>query len=193
MPVINYNLRRMLLDDPHNDQMDVDYNDPDYDMVTVAQAELYGMDPYRQQLLGHDPFMVADSHSDDTYMHYERVFDEFGVPHNNVVEQFVGYPKNMLFLHNVTVRPDLRGRGLGSLLAADAILTLADSSTGVFAHPASLEHTESDDDRRRQNARNEQWLDRIGFVPFGEELWTFDINLLDNEMRLAALREPPAL
>ena len=73
--------------------------------------------------------MDVASPSADTAYYYEHVFDARGDLLADVRDEFEWVEGRVLFLHDVQVPRPLRRRGHGSLLAADAILTLAPHGT----------------------------------------------------------------
>ncbi len=203
---IEYALARRPWADPDLDQLDVwdvriatgsyaeDRDNEDGAVwTTVAHATLFGMDPERQALLGQLPYDVADAHSSDTAYYYEHVFDADGRLLPEAAEQFEWHHGRALFLHDVHVAEEHRRQGFASLLAADAILTLAPHSTAVFAHPGPTDlNPDGDDDVRhlRHQTRNTRFLARLGFVPFRNHLWTLDLSAGTAAETLAQLRRP---
>jgi GNAT superfamily N-acetyltransferase len=96
----------------------------------------------------------------------QHVFDPGGDLLPDVREQFEWVEGRALFLHDVQVPQPLRRRGYGSLLAADAILTLARHGTAVFAHPGptDIESVDAEDVRRlRSETENTRFLAALGF------------------------------
>lgn len=203
---IEYAMERRPWADPDLDQLDVwevrldtgsyaaDRDDEDGAVwTTVACATLFGMDPDRQALLGHLPLDVADAHSSDTAYYYEHLFDDDGQLLPDAAEQFEWPHSRALFLHDVHVAEEHRRQGFASLLAADAILTLAPHGTAVFAHPGPTNHYPDgagDVQRLRHQARNTRFLGRLGFVPFRDHLWTLDLSAGTAAETLARLRRP---
>ena len=202
---IEYGLARQLWANPDEDQLDVwdvtletgsfiaDLDDDEDGAVwtAVARATLFGMDPERQALIGQLPFDVADAHSADAAYYYEHVFDAGGQLLPDAAEQFEWQQGRALFLHDVHVAEEHRRQGFASLLAADAILTLAPHGTAVFAHPGptDLDPDEDDDVQRlRHQTLNTRFLARLGFVPFQHQLWTLDLSAGDAAQTLADLR-----
>lgn len=205
---IEYGLQRRPWADPDLDQLDVweasldvgTFASGDDDGVdeggvawtTVGRATLIGLDPHRHVLLGQRPFEVADAHSADTAFYYEHVFDVDGEYLADVREQFEFLAGPALFLHDVKVPSNQRRSGYASLLAADAILTLAAHGTAVIAHPGvtDLDPDDADDaDRRlRDETRNTRFLAALGFVPFRDQLWTLDLSAGHGTDVLAAIR-----
>jgi len=161
---------RRLWGEPDEDQLDMWWvalevpGDDDLNggpWVRVAEAALYAMHPERQVLLGASPYGAADAHSSDTEMYYRSVF-EYGWFREDVEEQF-GWPLGqVVFLDDVTVPANLRGRELGSLLAADAILTFATCGTAMFAHPGPTEMASDVDGRFWKNTASTRFLARLG-------------------------------
>lgn len=157
----------------------------------VATATLYGMDPHRNALLGESPFDVADAYSADTAYYYEHVFEASGELLADVRDEFEWVEGRALFLHDVQVPGPLRRRGYGSLLAADAILTLAPHGTAVFAHPGptDLQSDDPEDVRRlRFETENTRFLAALGFTPFRDRLWALDLSAGDAIDTLARIR-----
>jgi len=201
---IEYGLARRLWANPDEDQLDVwdvrleagsftaDPDDEDGAVwAVVARATLFGMDPERQALLGQLPFDVADAHSADAAYYYEHVFDAGGHLLPDAAEQFEWQHGRVLFLHDVHVAEQHRRQGFASLLAADAILTLAPHGTAVFAHPGPTDLNPDDEDEiqhLRHQTRNTRFLARLGFVPFRHQLWTLDLSAGDAAETLADLR-----
>lgn len=201
---IEYGLARRLWADPDQDQLDVwevrleagsftDDGDEEEGVVwtAVAHATLFGMDPDRHALLGQLPLDVADAHSSDAAYYYEHVFDTGGELLADAAEQFEWQQGRALFLHDVHVAEEHRRQGLASVLAADAILTLAPHGTAVFAHPGPTDLNADDDDDNqhlRHQTHNTRFLARLGFVPFQHQLWTLDLSAGDAAGTLAQLR-----
>jgi len=201
---IEYGMARRLWSNPDEDQLDVwevrletgsftaDLDDEDGVVWTaLARATLFGMDPERHALLGQLPFDVADAHSGDAAYYYEHVFDTGGRLLPDAAEQFEWHSNRALFLHDVHVPGEHRRQGFASLLAADAILTLAPHGTAVFAHPGPTDlHADDDDDIRhlRHQTHNTRFLARLGFVPLRHQLWTLDLSAGDAAETLAELR-----
>ena len=197
---IVYNLERVLSGEPDDNQLDVWavtlrrgtlIGDEDMTWHEVATATLYGLDPHRNALLGESPFDVADACSADTAYYYEHVFGAGGDLLADVREQFEWVEGRALFLHDVQVPQPLRRRGYGSLLAADAILTLAPHGTVVFAHPGptDIESEDPEDLRRvRSETENTRFLAALGFVPFRDRLWTLDLSAGEGVETLARAR-----
>ena len=206
LPQIEYAMARRPWADPDQDQLDVwevrlasgsftDDDDGEGGVIwtPVAHATLFGMDPERQALLGQRPFDVADAHSSDAAYYYEHVFNGHGQLLPDAAEQFEWPQGRALFLHDVHVAGEHRRKGFASLLAADAILTLAPHGTAVFAHPGPTDHhPDGDDDVRylRHQTRNTRFLGRLGFVPFRNHLWTLDLSAGTALETLAQLRRP---
>lgn len=76
---IRYSLERVMSGEPDDNQLDVWWvelrrgtleGDEDIARDEIANATLYGMDPYRNSLLGEAPFDVADAYSADTAYYY---------------------------------------------------------------------------------------------------------------------------
>ena len=201
---IKYGLARRLWADPDQDQLDVwevrlevgsftkEHDDEDGVVWTAAaRATLFGIDPERQALLGQLPLDVADAHSGDAAYYYEHVFDTGGQLLPDAAEQFEWQQGRALFLHDVHVAEQHRRQGFASLLAADAILTLAPHGTAVFAHPGPTDLNADVDDvvrHLRHQTRNTRFLARLGFVPFRDQLWTLDLSAGDAAETLAELR-----
>ena len=185
---IVYNLERVPSGEPDDNQLDVWAvalrrgtlaGDQDITWQEVATATLYGMDPHRNALLGESPFDVADAYSSDTAYYFEHVFDAGGELLADVCDEFEWVEGRALFLHDVQVPRPLRRRGYGSLLAADAILTLAPHGTAVFAHPGPTDRQSDDPDdvrRFRSETENTRFLAALGFVPFRDRLWALDLS-----------------
>lgn len=197
---IAYNLERGLSGEPDDNQLDVwavalrrgtFVGDEDITWREVATATLYGMDPDRNALLGEAPFDVADAYSADTAYYFEHVFEAGGDLLADVRDEFEWVEGGALFLHDVQVPPPLRRRGYGSLLAADAILTLATHGTAVFAHPGptDLQSEDPEDVRRlRSETENTRFLAALGFVPFRDRLWALDLSAGEALDSLARIR-----
>ena len=197
---IVYHLERVLSGEPDDNQLDVwavalrrgtRAGGEDITWREVAAATLYGMDPDRNALLGERPFDVADAYSADTAYYYEHVFDVDGDLLRDAREAFEWVEGRALFLHDVQVPRPLRRRGYGSLLAADAILTLASHGTAVFAHPGptDLQSEDPEDVRRfRSETENTRFLGALGFVPFRDRLWVLDLSTRDALDTLARIR-----
>jgi len=202
---IEYSLARQLWSNPDQDQLDIwdvtleagsftaDLDDDEDGVVwtAVARATLYGMDPDRHALLGQRPFDVADAHSVDAAYYYEHVFDAGGQLLPDAAEQFEWQQNRALFLHDVHVAEEQRRQGFASLLAADAILTLAPHGTAVFAHPGPTDlNADEDDDVQhlRHQTRNTRFLASLGFVPFQHQLWTLDLSAGEAAETLARSR-----
>jgi hypothetical protein len=143
---IEYEMERVLWHNPDQDQLDVwtvtlhtGHASEDHETGIawegVANATLYGLDTDRSMALGQAPFDVADAHSADAAYYYEHVFDVAGNLLPDVRQAFEWVTVRALFLHDVQVPTHLRRRGYASVLAADAVLTLAPTGTAVFAHP----------------------------------------------------------
>lgn len=196
---ITYHLERVPFGEPDDNQLDVwwvalrrgEPEGDDFEWEQIAEATLYGMDPYRSAMVGESPFDVADAHSADTAYYYEHVFDAGGDVLPDVQEQFEWLQGPALFLHDVQVVAPLRRQGYGSLLAADAILTLAPHGTAVFAHPGPTD-VESDDPedvrRLRSETENTRFLAALGFEPFRDRLWTLDLSAGEGPEILARIR-----
>lgn len=149
------------------------------------------MDPDRNALLGEAPFDVADAYSADTAYYYEHVFEAAGDLRADVRGEFEWVEGRALFLHDVQVPQPLRRRGYGSLLTADAILTLAPHRTAVFAHPGPTDlHSEDPEDvhRLRAEAENTRFLAALGFVPFRDRFWVLDLSAGEAMDSLARIR-----
>ena len=197
---IVYNLERVPAGEPDDNQLDVWAvalrrgtlaANEDITWQEFATATLYGMDPHRNALLGEAPFDVADAYSADTAYYYEHVFDAGGDLLIDVRDEFEWVEGRALFLHDVQVRRPLRRRGYGSLLAADAILTLAPHGTAVFAHPGptDLQSEDPDDVRRlRSETGNTRFLAALGFAPFRDRLWALDLSAGEAIDTLARIR-----
>jgi len=197
---IVYHLERVPSGEPDDNQLDVwavalrrgrRAGGEDITWREVVAATLYGMDPDRNALLGERPFDVADAYSADTAYYYEHVFDVDGDLLRDVREAFEWVEGRALFLHDVQVPRPLRRRGYGSLLAADAILTLASHGTAVFAHPGptGLQSEDPEDVRRfRSETENTRFLAALGFVPFRDRLWVLDLSTRDALDTLARIR-----
>ena len=185
---IVYNLERVVSGEPDDNQLDVWAaafrrgtlgGNEDVTWEGIGTATLYGMDPYRNSLVGESPFEVADAYSADTAYYYEHVFEASGDLLADVRDEFEWVEGRALFLHDVQVSRPLRRRGYGSLLAADAILTLAPHGTAVFAHPGptDLQSEDPDDVRRlRSETGNTRFLAALGFAPFRDRLWALDLS-----------------
>lgn len=199
---IEYGLDRLLWQDPDQDQLDVwavsllisqgsDEKDAELRWDSVAWAILYAMDVDRWVSLGQQPFDVADADSADAAYYYEHVFDGRGEVQADVVGQFEWPPSRALFLDDVRVEPAFRRRGYGSLLVADALLTLATHGTAVFAHPGPTDlgpDVEDEVSRLRSETQNTRFLGALGFAPFRDRLWTLDLATEEAIERLAAIR-----
>lgn len=196
---IEYRLERVLSGEPDDEQFDVWWValrrgtliEDDISWEQIASATLYGMDPYRNAMVGESPFEVADAHSADAAYYYEYVFDVSGNFLPDVYEQFEWVEGRALFLHDVQVPQPLRRRGYGSLLAADAILTLAAHGTAVFAHPGPTDAESEDPEdvhRLRSETENTRFLAALGFVPFRDRLWVLDLSAGDGAETLARIR-----
>ncbi len=197
---IVYHLERVPSGEPDDNQLDVwavalrrgtRAGDEDITWQEVATATMYGMDPHRNALLGERAFDVADAFSADTAYYYEHVFDVDGDLLRDVREAFEWVEGRALFLHDVQVPPSLRRRGYGSLLAADAILTLAPHGTAVFAHPGPTDHQSEDPEdvrRLRSEIENTRFLAALGFGPFRDRLWVLDLSAGDGVETLARIR-----
>ena len=195
-----YNLERGLFGEPDDNHLDVWavalrrgslVGDEDITWQEVGTATLYGMDPHRHALLGEAPFDVADAYSADTAYYYEHVFDAGGELLADVRDEFEYLEGRVLFLHDVQVSRPLRRRGYGSLLAADAILTLAPHGTAVFAHPGptDLQSEDPEDVRRlRSETENTRFLAALGFMPFRDRLWALDLSAGEATDTLARIR-----
>ena len=199
---IEYGLDRMLWQDPDQNQLDVwrvelqrgDADDRTEDGVRwgpIAEGVLYGIDTQRCRWLDEAPFEVADSHSAEAAYYYEQVFDADGEFQPDVEEQFAWAPSRALFLHDVSVDVPLRRRGYGSLLVADALLTLAAEGTAVFAHPGPTDRGPPNDDdvaRLRSETENTRFLASLGFQPLRDRMWLLDLATEAALETLAALR-----
>jgi GNAT superfamily N-acetyltransferase len=196
---IRYSLERALSGEPDDSQLDVWWamlrrgvtGTDDITWVEIGMATLYGLDPYRNSLVGESPFDVADAHSADVAHYYEHVFDARGELLADVVELFEWPPNCALFLDDVRVDPEFRRRGYGSLLVADALLTLATHGTAVFAHPGPTDLGSGSEDevsRLRSETQNTRFLGALGFAPFRDRLWTLDLATEAAIERLAAIR-----
>lgn len=201
---LDYAMHRVLWQDPDQDQLDVwtvtlqvghasDENETGIVWEGVATATLYGLDTDRSIALGQAPFDVADAHSADAAYYYEHVFDVAGNLLPDVGEAFEWITVRALFLHDVQVPTQLRRRGYASVLAADAILTLAPTGTAVFAHPGPTDLDTSDDDeasRLRSETANTRFLASLGFMPFRDRLWLLDLSTQPAVEVLANIRRP---
>ena len=197
---IEYRLERVLSGEPDDNQLDVWWvglrrgaviGQEGVAWEEIANATLYGMDPFRNSLVGESPFGVADAYTADTAYYYEHVFDAGGDLLIDVRDEFEWVEGRALFLHDVQVRRPLRRRGYGSLLAADAILTLAPHGTAVFAHPGptDLQSEDPDDVRRlRSETENTRFLAALGFMPFRDRLWALDLSAGEAMDMLARIR-----
>ena len=201
---IVYNLERGLNGEPDDNQLDVWEvsmrratlgQDEEHSWEEVGTATLFGMDPVRNSLVGESPFEVADAYSAETASYYEHVFEASGELLADVQDEFEWVQGRALFLHDVQVPQLLRRRGYGSLLAADAILTLAPHATAVFAHPgptdlqSDVPDDEPDDVRRlRSETENTRFLAALGFVPFRDRLWALDLSAGEAMGTLARIR-----
>lgn len=139
------------------------------------------------------PVAVADAHSADTAYYYEHVFNVGGNLLSDVEDQFEWPSGRALFLHDVQVPEHLRRRGYGSLLVADAILTLASDGTTVFPHqgPIGRDVGESHDVARlRSETENTRFLSSLGFVPFRDHLWVLDLATMAGNEALSTIRHP---
>lgn len=93
---IRYSLERALSGEPDDSQLDVWWtmlrrgvaSTDDMTWVEIGMATLYGMDPYRNSLVGESPFDVADAHSADVAYYYQHVFNARGELLADVVELF---------------------------------------------------------------------------------------------------------
>lgn len=198
---IDYQMSRVIFGEPDEDQLDIwsvklqigegsDQAESGIAWETIARAELYGMDPGRSASLGVAPFDVADAHSADAAHYFEHVFDMDGGFLPDVTELFEWLGGRALFLHDVRVVPEHRRRGFASLLAADAILTLATDGTAVFAHPGPTDIEQADEDvmHLREETQNTRFLGALGFTPMRDRLWSLDLTVRDNAAALAAIR-----
>ena len=198
---IEYRLERVLSGEPDDNQLDVWWvglrrgtvvdSQKDVAWEEIANATLYGMDPFRNSLVGEAPFDVADAYSADTAYYFEHVFGPAGDLLPDVREEFEWVEGRALFLHDVQVPQPLRRRGYGRLLAADAILTLAPHGTAVFAHPGptDLDSEDPEDVRRlRSETENTRFLAALGFVPFRDRLWVLDLSAGEGAETLARIR-----
>lgn len=199
---IEYGLKRLLWQDPDQDQLDVwdvtlqtgeldDQAETGVNWHLVARAVLYGIDIDRCLRVGESPFEVADAHSADVAYYYEHVLEVSGDFQPDVEEAFEWPPSKVLFLHDVNVDVEQRRKGYASLLAADAILTLATQGTAVFAHPGptALDSTDEDDlARLRSETENTRFLASLGFEPFRDRMWLLDLATEAATATLAAIR-----
>lgn len=200
---IDYGLTRRLWADPDEDQLDEwavrltvgeqpsHSDDPDDAVRTlIAHATFYAMDPGRNIDLGLAPYDVADAHSADTSEYFQSVFDDDGQLLPDAADQFAAPTNRALFFHDLTVTEARRRHGLASLLAADAILTLAPHGTAVFAHPGptDLEPDSGELRHLQDKTRNTRFLAKLGFVPFRDQLWTLDLSIGEASTTLAELR-----
>lgn len=145
--------------------------------------------------MGESPFEVADAHSADVAYYYEHVLDVSGEFQPDVAEEFEWPPSRVLFLHDVNVDTGLRRQGFASLLVADAILTLAQQGTAVFAHPGPTELDSTDNGdvaRLRSETENTRFLASLGFRPFRDRLWLLDLAMEDASETLGAIRRGTA-
>jgi hypothetical protein len=135
---------------------------------------LYGIDIDRCLRVGEAPFDVADAHSADVAYYYEHVLEISGDVQPDVEDAFEWPPSRVLFLHDVNVDAEQRRKGYASLLAADAILTLATQGTAVFAHPGPTDLESTDDDdvaRLRSETENTRFLASLApFTAFSTNL-----------------------
>jgi GNAT superfamily N-acetyltransferase len=201
---IVYEMERVLWQNPDQDQLDVwtvtlhighasEDSETGIAWEGVANATLYGLDTDRSMALGQAPFDVADSHSADAAYYYEHVFDVAGSLLPDVRQAFEWVTVRALFLHDVQVPRHLRRRGYASVLAADAVLTLAPTGTAVFAHPGPTDLENSDDDeasRLRSETANTRFLGSLGFRPFHDRLWLLDLSIQPAVEALANVRRP---
>lgn len=201
---LDYGLERRPWADPDLDQLDVwevvlrlgtltngDVEDDEVSWDTVARAWLFGMDPERNILVDQRPCDVADAHSAEAAYYFAHVFDQAGGFLADIDGQFEWAVGRALFLHDVQVPQAHRRRGYASILAADAILTLAPAGTAVFAHPGPTDlESEGDDEVAwlHHEAANTRFLARLGFVPFRDRLWTLDLSAGDGMATLANIR-----
>jgi len=198
---ITHRLERVLSGEPDDNQLDVwlvhlergdvDESEMDTKWEVAGSAVLYGMDPYRNQLLGERPFDVADAYSTDAAYYFEHVFEVDGDLLPDVREHFEWPEGRALFLHDVQVDEPLRRRGYASLLVADAIFTLAGHGTAVFAHPGPTDLGPGNEDdvvRVRTETVNTRFLGALGFVPFRDRLWALDLARAEVVDTLARVR-----
>jgi GNAT superfamily N-acetyltransferase len=199
---IEYGLERLLWQDPDQNQLDVwevtlqtgeldDEAETGVRWQPIARAVLYGIDIDRCLRVGESPFDVADAHSADVAYYYEHVLEVSGEFKPDVEEEFEWPPSRALFLHDVKVDAGQRRKGYASLLAADAILTLAPQGTAVFAHPGptDLESTDEDDlARLRSQTENTRFLASLGFQPFRDRMWLLDLATEDAVETLGGIR-----
>lgn len=199
---IEYAMDRVLWQNPDQDQLDVwtvslqvgracDENETGIAWEGVANATLYGLDTDRSIALGQAPFDVADAHSADATYYYEHVFDVAGNLLPDVGQAFEWITVRALFLHDVQVPTQFRRRGYASVLAADAILTLAPTGTAVFAHPGPTDLDATGDEevsRLRAETANTRFLGSLGFTPFRDRLWLLDLSIEPSVEALATAR-----
>jgi GNAT superfamily N-acetyltransferase len=95
--------------------------------------------------------------------------------------------EQLLMLNSVVVEPDWRGYGLGALLAAVALQTLAPGARLAAAYPAPI-------DRSRGPARaaavaklGKVWAG-LGFVSFRDGVWVLDLAGVDLDKAVSRLR-----
>lgn len=199
---IEYGLERLLWQDPDQDQLDVwdvtlqtgeldDQAETGVNWHAVARAVLYGIDIDRCLRVGESPFEVADAHSADVAYYYEHVLEVSGDFQPDVEEAFEWPPSRVLFLHDVNVDVEQRRKGYASLLAADAILTLATQGTAVFAHPGPTDIDSTDEDdlaRLRSETENTRFLASLGFRPLRDRMWVLDLATEAATETLAGIR-----
>lgn len=202
---LDYGLQRHLEAGPDSDQFDAwvvtlaalvvesPAMSDEPERIPVARAEVYVLDPERNRLLGWDPLDVADAHSADALAYFEEVFTPDGRVRDEVQQVFEMPIDRALIVHDVQVPPDERRNGYGALVVADALLTLAGSSTAVLAHPGPTDPALLDADdmiRLRQETENTRFLAALGFAPFRHRLWMLDLALQLSFDSLAAWRRP---
>jgi hypothetical protein len=136
------------------------------DAAVWALANVLADDLRTQSGTARCELAVLGRTSSDYY--YEHVFDAGGELLADVRDEFEWLGGRALFLHDVQVPGPLRRRGYGSVLAADAILTLALHGTAVFAHPGPTDLQSEDPDgvrRLRSEIENTRFLAALRFVP----------------------------
>lgn len=199
---IEYGLERLLWQDPDQNQLDLweaglqtgeldDRAETGVRWQPIARAVLYGIDIDRCLRVGESPFEVADTHSADAAYYYEHVLDVDGDFQSDVEAAFEWPPRRVLFLHDVNVDADQRRKRYASLLAADAILTLATQGTALFAHPGPTDLGPTDEDdvaQLRSETENTRFLASLGFQPLRDRMWLLDLATEETTETLARIR-----
>lgn len=199
---VQYRLERTMWSEPDEDQLDhwqvflEDGTEADLDEDTGWQmagiGSLYLLDPERSASVGQHPFDVADAHSADVEYYYSMIFDRQGHMNEEARAEFEWVTDRALILDDVRVPEALRRQGLGSLLAAESILTLAPHGTAVFAHPGpTVLATDNETERIRAETANTRFLAHLGFRPFHRQMWSLDVSAGPASETLAGLRREP--